>query len=244
MEYLYNNNKQSMPQQVDTNTKEIAILKKTVTTPAILYNANIEISSSAGVISQSNVIETVSTTDNSYILDTVGSLFKIIDIVDDNIYILYVSSIRGPKGDMGEAGTPADPLTIYPIGSIYITVSNTSPAELFGGQWEQLPANYALWTAISGAGDTISAGLPNIKGSTQIAAHNITNLIFTDAQGAFTGINTGYDVGTLNTNVSSNSTNTPDTLTLDANKYNSIYRDDINTVQPPAYKIYAWKRVA
>lgn len=93
-----------MPQQVDENTKEIAILKKTVSTPAILYNANIEISTSAGVISQSNVIETVLTTDNSYIMDTVGNLFKIINIVNDNIYILYVSSIRGPQGLNGADG--------------------------------------------------------------------------------------------------------------------------------------------
>lgn len=33
----------------------------------------------------------------------------------------------------------ADPLTIYPVGSIYMSVDETSPAGLFGGTWDRLP---------------------------------------------------------------------------------------------------------
>ena len=135
MDSLYDNNKLSMPQQVDKNTKEIAILKKTVSTPAILYNASIEISTSAGVISQLNVIETVSTTDNSYILDTVGSLFKVIDIVDDNIYILYVSSIRGVQGADGENGVGIQSITsIAPTQDDGYTVTPVTFTDTEGNQ--------------------------------------------------------------------------------------------------------------
>lgn len=42
---------------------------------------------------------------------------------------------------------------IYPVGSIYMSVTNTSPASLFGGTWVQLKDRFLL-----GAGDTYSNG--------------------------------------------------------------------------------------
>ena len=33
---------------------------------------------------------------------------------------------------------------IYPVGSIYISMSNTNPSTLFGGEWEQLDSGYML----------------------------------------------------------------------------------------------------
>lgn len=43
--------------------------------------------------------------------------------------------------------------TVYPVGSIYISVTDTSPASLFGGTWEQLKDKFLL-----AAGDTYTAG--------------------------------------------------------------------------------------
>ncbi len=43
--------------------------------------------------------------------------------------------------------------TIYPVGSVYISVSTTSPATLFGGEWERLKDRFLL-----GAGDTYANG--------------------------------------------------------------------------------------
>lgn len=129
--------------------------------------------------------------------------------------------------------------TIYPVGSIYLTVStsplNSSPASWLGGRWERLPEGYALWTASSGAGNTISAGLPNLSG-------------------AFGGVPVGggYSGGNgvfSSTSVSTNSTNTWGSsnakridVVFDASKDNSLYGAS-STVQPPAYKVYAWKRL-
>lgn len=42
---------------------------------------------------------------------------------------------------------------VYPVGAIYMSVNNTSPATLFGGTWEQLKDKFLL-----GAGDTYTAG--------------------------------------------------------------------------------------
>ena len=43
--------------------------------------------------------------------------------------------------------------TMYPVGSIYMSVNATNPAELFGGTWEQLKDRFLL-----AAGDTYAAG--------------------------------------------------------------------------------------
>lgn len=42
---------------------------------------------------------------------------------------------------------------IYPIGAIYLSVSATNPAILFGGKWEQIKDRFLL-----AAGDTYRAG--------------------------------------------------------------------------------------
>ena len=41
----------------------------------------------------------------------------------------------------------------YPVGSIYMSTENTSPASMFGGTWEQIKDKFLL-----SAGDTDSAG--------------------------------------------------------------------------------------
>lgn len=43
---------------------------------------------------------------------------------------------------------------IYPIGSIYLSVNNTSPSVLFGGEWEQIKDRFLL-----GCGDTFVNGV-------------------------------------------------------------------------------------
>lgn len=40
-------------------------------------------------------------------------------------------------------------LAAWPVGSIYITVSNTSPAALFGGTWERISERFLLGASIS-----------------------------------------------------------------------------------------------
>ena len=50
-------------------------------------------------------------------------------------------------------GGSFNPLSVYPIGSIYISVSGTNPAELFGGTWQRLKDRFLL-----AAGDTYAAG--------------------------------------------------------------------------------------
>lgn len=138
-------------------------------------------------------------------------------------------------------GTAPDP---YPVDSIFQTVSSTSPAALFGGTWQEIAQNRVLMGAsyAHAAGTTVEAGLPNITGS----------LIETEAESSpfrgskaslsksgalkFTEVNTdwgGYS------KLSGSAYN----IKFDASLSNPIYGRS-TTVQPAAYYVHIWKRVA
>lgn len=101
----------TMPEQVQENMDNIKVLKNIVNTPAVIYNATVEIDTGDGNVDTSNIIETVGTTTNAYVLDTVGSLFKIVSMVGTTVYILYVASIRGPQGAAGANGADGVSIT-------------------------------------------------------------------------------------------------------------------------------------
>ncbi len=115
-------------------------------------------------------------------------------------------------------------LAAYPVGSIYQSTDSTSPAALFGGSWEEIASERVLMGASSAhaAGTTVEAGLPNIKFSFTAA---------TVGSGNSSGGNYGY-----NSPISSN-------FNLDASKSNAIYGRS-STVQPAAYYVHIWHRVA
>lgn len=51
------------------------------------------------------------------------------------------------------AGAGSSALSAYPVGSIYLSVSSTSPSTLFGGAWERIQDRFLLC-----AGATYAAG--------------------------------------------------------------------------------------
>ena len=126
-------------------------------------------------------------------------------------------------------------LAAYPVGSIFQTVSTTSPAALFGGSWQEIAQNRVLMGAGSGhaAGTTVEAGLPNITGSfvadVKKGEHKVS--------GAFTAGNVIATTGEYN------SFSDVYKFSLDASKSNAIYGRSA-TVQPAAYYVHIWRRVA
>lgn len=126
-------------------------------------------------------------------------------------------------------------LAAYPVGSIFQTVSTTSPAALFGGTWQEIAFNRVLMGAGSGhaAGSTVEAGLPNITGSfvadVKRSEHKVS--------GAFTAGNVITSTGECN------SFSDVYKFSLDASKSNAIYGRSA-TVQPAAYYVHIWRRVA
>lgn len=133
-----------------------------------------------------------------------------------------------------------DKLTSYPVGSIFQTVSSTSPAALFGGTWQEIAQNRVLMGAGSGhaAGSTVEAGLPNITGRAgpdeQAGFYNVNR---PNAYGAFYGGGKSYDW------VASGDKFPGKDLCFDASRSNPIYGRS-NTVQPAAYYVHIWRRVA
>ena len=124
---------------------------------------------------------------------------------------------------------------LYPVGSIYQSTDPTSPAALFGGTWQEIAQNRVLMGAGSGhaAGTTVEAGLPNITGSfvadVKKGEHKVS--------GAFTAGSAIATTGEYN--------NFSDVykFSLDASKSNAIYGRSA-TVQPAAYYVHIWRRVA
>lgn len=128
-----------------------------------------------------------------------------------------------------------DKLTAYPVGSIYQSTARTSPAALFGGTWQEIAQNRVLMGAGSGhaAGTTVEAGLPNITGSF-VANVRMNNHA---VSGAFTAGDWLASTG------ASSGDSRVYKFSLDASKSNAIYGRSA-TVQPAAYYVHIWRRVA
>ena len=132
-------------------------------------------------------------------------------------------------------GEAADKLGYYPVGSIYQSADPTSPAALFGGTWEEIASDRVLMGASSShaAGTTVEAGLPNITGSfvadVKKGEHKVS--------GAFTA---GSEIATTG---EYNNFSDVYKFSLDASKSNAIYGRSA-TVQPAAYYVHIWRRVA
>ena len=130
----------------------------------------------------------------------------------------------------------ADALAAYPVGSIYQSTDPTSPAALFGGSWEEIASDRVLMGASSthAAGTTVRAGLPNITGSfvanVRYDKREVSGAFTMGDRIAYQGMDGSGGAGTYK-------------FSLDASKSNAIYGRS-STVQPAAYYVHIWHRVA
>lgn len=121
----------------------------------------------------------------------------------------------------------------------WVSEDPTSPAALFGGTWEQIASERVLMGASSthAAGTTVESGMPNIKGSfSGVASGQFPN--FSNSGALSISRNNsmaGYE--------GSGSYGAICNVSLDASKSSSIYGAS-STVQPAAYYVHIWHRVA
>ena len=122
----------------------------------------------------------------------------------------------------------------FEIGDILQTTSSVSPAARWGGTWEQIAQYRVLMGASDShpAGSTVEAGLPNITGKFA----GIARWDFGDnpASGAFSGVSKRGPEGNYGGNGM--------IYTFNASRTNPIYGAS-DTVQPPAYYVYTWRRI-
>lgn len=126
----------------------------------------------------------------------------------------------------------------HPVGSIYLSIDATNPAVWFGGTWQSIGSGRVLQGAddAHAAGSTIDAGLPNITGKIDY------NYSETNIQGALSGAFATTNGRAKNsTELWKKGNNVA--ISFDASRSNSVYGRS-NTVQPPAFVVNIWVRIA
>lgn len=127
-------------------------------------------------------------------------------------------------------------LDAYPVGSIYLSVNETSPAELFGGTWEQLKDRFLL-----AAGDTYAAGSTGGEFEHKLTVNEMPNHDHKIAKG---NLNTS-GTGTQFSEYSAHQTE----QTIKPGKYwtantTEAGGDQPHNNMPPYLAVYMWKRIA
>lgn len=157
-------------------------------------------------------------------------------------------------------------LDVYPVGSIYMSVNNVNPAQLFGGKWEQIQGRFLL--AAGGgytAGTTGGASSQPVNMSVSVPNHwhyfgteNNNNGRFGLAKskvsaishsnwGGFVGWNghSGHQGTDVNAPVSALTDIDPRSLVTDGahGSATATASTNINTM-PPYLAVYVWRRTA
>lgn len=131
----------------------------------------------------------------------------------------------------------------FEVGDVLHTTSSVSPAARFGGTWEEIATNRVLMGASSShaAGTTAEAGLPNITGSTgRFTSGKDWSYDPDRSQGALSTSGRSSDAGFSSDGGSSGNRWYID---FDASKSSAVYGRS-STVQPAAYYVHIWRRIA
>lgn len=159
---------------------------------------------------------------------------------------------------------------VYPVGSIYMSVNNVSPSNLFGGTWEQITNRFLLGagvsytlnstggsTSVTSVASSGSTGAPSTDstGSTtltlaqipshqhNIQGHNSTGstVTWTDKAVTYASDNKGYNTG-IRTNYQGGGQGHTHTLNNHTHSLNS-HTHSVN-IMPPYLAVNIWKRTA
>lgn len=135
--------------------------------------------------------------------------------------------------------------SVYPIGSLYIGVTDVCPIANLFGTWEKVSEGRVLQGADGSqeVGTTIEAGLPNIKASARFGGSYSGGADVTASLKSGSGAIYVANTFTGATVAGAGGNYTVSTMGFDASRSNSIYGNS-DTVQPSAYLVNIWKRTA
>ena len=135
-------------------------------------------------------------------------------------------------------------LTVYPVGSIYLSVNSTSPASLFGGTWEQLKDRFLL-----GAGSAYAAGSTGGEAAHTLSINEIPSHaghLYGNA-GGVNGKGDAKGAWLKEININSSLT-TSYGWNYKNNEYYPVNRSlgggTAHNNMPPYLAVYMWKRVS
>ena len=139
----------------------------------------------------------------------------------------------------------ADLLSVYPVGSIYMSVNSTNPGTLFGGTWQRIEGRFLLGaSATYGAGST--GGEASHKLTTEelpahshsVNAQNLQGGINGDVCNSNSGSLNGWDYEPAHTNRGGRR------FTVPAHNTNATGSGQAHNNMPPYLSVYIWKRTA
>ena len=151
---------------------------------------------------------------------------------------------------------------IYPVGSIYMSVNNISPATLFGGTWEQIKDKFLLACGSTYTNGSTGGEATHKLTSTEIPSHThgskslkgdilfrpLTsggNIADTDGTGITTSILDGGDTWGAAINYTSGKNLKTDVIRINAtHEHTSVGGNGAHNNMPPYLAVYVWKRTA
>ena len=144
-------------------------------------------------------------------------------------------------------------LSLYPVGSVYISTNSTSPATLFGGTWTQI-SNRFLYCTTSGATNTGGASSVSYTPAGTVEGHTLTTSEIPSHSHVATTKTTSYGSGSqsswrcmsfASTNADWNQTvYTGDTGGGGSHNHGFTGTAATISTMPPYMKVYAWYRTA
>lgn len=143
-----------------------------------------------------------------------------------------LEALRGPKGDKGD---PLSVLEAYPIGSIYISTNATSPATLFGGNWDEIHGAFLFANSALHKAGEIGGEEEHVLKEKEIPIHYHDEYVGND--GGDGSVPEGYYGFTSIAYTSKN------TYWAKGSKTSEAGGGQAHNNMPPYLSVYMWQRV-
>lgn len=144
-----------------------------------------------------------------------------------------LEALRGPKGDKGD---PLSVLEAYPIGSIYISTNATSPATLFGGNWDEIHGAFLFANSALHKAGEIGGEEEHVLKRKEIPIHYHDEYVGND--GGDGSVPEGYYGFTSIAYTSKN------TYWAKGSKTSEAGGGQAHNNMPPYLSVYMWQRVS
>lgn len=141
-----------------------------------------------------------------------------------------LEALKGPKGD------PLSVLEAYPVGSIYISTNSTSPATLFGGQWDEIHGAFLFANSALHKAGEIGGEEEHVLTEKEIPAHYHDEYVGND--GGDGSVPEGYYGFTSIAYTSKN------TYWAKGSKTSLAGGGQAHNNMPPYLSVYMWERVS
>lgn len=144
-----------------------------------------------------------------------------------------LEALRGPRGDKGD---PLSVLEAYPIGSIYISTNATSPATLFGGNWDEIHGAFLFANSALHKAGEIGGEEEHVLKEKEIPIHYHDEYVGND--GGDGSVPEGYYGFTSIACTSKN------TYWAKGSKTSEAGGGQAHNNMPPYLSVYMWQRVS